>query len=79
VSRKILREHGGDVRVESTPEVGSKFYLEFPATIPTTPASPDTLTEQFPCLPTAVPSMSQPLFDLERLRRETFLALPRVP
>ncbi|MCY2988606.1 MAG: ATP-binding protein [Planctomycetota bacterium] len=48
VSRKILREHGGDVRVESTPEVGSKFYLEFPATIPSTPASLDTLTEQLP-------------------------------
>ena len=31
VSQKILREHGGDIRVESTPDVGSKFYLEFPA------------------------------------------------
>ena len=33
VSQKILREHGGDIRVESTPDVGSKFFLEFPATI----------------------------------------------
>jgi signal transduction histidine kinase len=31
VSQKILREHGGDIRVESTPDVGSKFSLEFPA------------------------------------------------
>ena len=32
VSQKILREHGGEIRVESTPDVGSKFFLEFPAT-----------------------------------------------
>lgn len=31
VSQKILREHGGDVRVESAPDAGSTFYLEFPA------------------------------------------------
>jgi two-component system NtrC family sensor kinase len=31
VSQKILREHGGDIRVESTWGVGSKFILEFPA------------------------------------------------
>lgn len=31
VSQKILREHGGDIYVTSTPEVGSKFLLEFPA------------------------------------------------
>ena len=31
VSQKILREHGGDIRVSSTPDVGSKFWLEFPA------------------------------------------------
>lgn len=31
VSQKILREHGGDIRVESTPDVGSTFRLEFPA------------------------------------------------
>ncbi len=33
VSQKIMREHGGDVRVESTPGVGSRFYLELPCTI----------------------------------------------
>ncbi|MCU0870769.1 MAG: ATP-binding protein [Pirellulaceae bacterium] len=31
VSQKILREHGGEIRVSSTPDVGSKFSLEFPA------------------------------------------------
>jgi signal transduction histidine kinase len=34
VSQKILREHGGDIRVESTPQVGSQFYLELPAVVP---------------------------------------------
>ena len=30
VSRKILREHGGDIRVTSRPGEGSTFVLEFP-------------------------------------------------
>lgn len=34
VSQKILREHGGEIRVESTPNAGSQFYLELPANIP---------------------------------------------
>ncbi len=33
VSQKILREHGGDIRVESEPGAGSRFTLEFPAVI----------------------------------------------
>lgn len=31
VSQKIMREHGGDIRVESTLGVGSRFLLELPA------------------------------------------------
>ena len=30
VSRKILREHGGDILVQSVPEKGSKFILRIP-------------------------------------------------
>ncbi len=33
VSQKILREHGGDIRVESKPHVGSRFCLELPAVV----------------------------------------------
>ncbi|MEM9657454.1 MAG: GAF domain-containing sensor histidine kinase, partial [Planctomycetota bacterium] len=32
VSRKIMEEHGGQIRAESSPGEGSKFTLEFPAT-----------------------------------------------
>ena len=30
VSRKIIREHGGDILVSSTPGVGSRFIIEWP-------------------------------------------------
>jgi signal transduction histidine kinase len=30
VSQKIMREHGGDIRVESTPGAGSRFFLDLP-------------------------------------------------
>jgi two-component system, NtrC family, sensor kinase len=33
VSQKILQEHGGDIRVESQLDLGSTFYLEFPAVV----------------------------------------------
>ena len=34
VSQKILEEHGGRIRVESTAGEGSRFTLEFPAVVP---------------------------------------------
>jgi signal transduction histidine kinase len=34
VSQKILKEHGGDIQVTSQLGVGSRFVLEFPATLP---------------------------------------------
>ena len=34
VSQKILQEHSGDIRVESTPGKGSRFTLEWPAITP---------------------------------------------
>ncbi|MCA9120964.1 MAG: FHA domain-containing protein [Planctomycetaceae bacterium] len=44
VSQKILREHGGDIFVESTLGVGSRFILEWPAIIPDPSNHSDTLT-----------------------------------
>jgi two-component system NtrC family sensor kinase len=38
VSQKILREHGGDITVTSTPGHGSRFLLAFPA-IPVSPSA----------------------------------------
>jgi signal transduction histidine kinase len=34
VSQKILQEHGGRIRVDSTPGKGSTFTLELPAALP---------------------------------------------
>lgn len=48
VSQKILREHGGDVRVESTPGVGSKFILEFPSAPNDSSGGSETITEHMP-------------------------------
>lgn len=48
VSQKILREHGGDVRVESHAGAGSTFFLEFPAQIPTPTPTAETLTQHLP-------------------------------
>jgi signal transduction histidine kinase len=43
VSQKILREHGGDIRVESTYGVGSKFVLSLPAKAASQPVTSETL------------------------------------
>ncbi|TWT34938.1 ATP-binding protein [Blastopirellula retiformator] len=40
VSQKILREHGGDIVVESSPGAGSRFTLYFPAHIAAPSPSP---------------------------------------
>jgi signal transduction histidine kinase len=44
VSQKIMREHGGDIRVESTPGHGSKFFLQLPAQPPQTLLNTDTIS-----------------------------------
>ena len=38
VSQKIMREHGGDIRVESKRGEGSRFYLDLPARLAATTA-----------------------------------------
>lgn len=48
VSQKILREHGGDIRVESQPGVGSVFCLEFPALEPDNGPPTGTVVDQQP-------------------------------
>jgi signal transduction histidine kinase len=43
VSQKIMREHGGDIRVESTPGAGSRFFLELPVRTADAERNTDTL------------------------------------
>jgi len=49
VSQKIMREHNGDVRVDSTIGMGSRFYLEMPAVLAGVavekPSAADTLPD----------------------------------
>jgi signal transduction histidine kinase len=49
VSRKILREHGGDILVQSHPGKGSRFILRLPLKNPLS-VEPGTNTE-FPVVP----------------------------
>jgi two-component system NtrC family sensor kinase len=45
VSRKILREHGGDIQATSEEGVGSRFVLEFPLRLPEWAAEGGEMTE----------------------------------
>jgi two-component system NtrC family sensor kinase len=53
VSQKIMREHGGDIRVESSPNIGSEFFLQLPAQPPPTIHATDTIS-----IPTLKPMKS---------------------
>jgi signal transduction histidine kinase len=46
VSRKILREHGGDITAVSTPGKGSKFVLRLPLRSPYSPDLNSTMVDQ---------------------------------
>ena len=46
VSQKILKEHGGDIRVESEPDSGSRFILELPAVLPSSDDDSRTMKPQ---------------------------------
>jgi len=48
VSQKILQEHGGNIRLESTPNKGSRFFLELPAIVTPSTTTTETLTEPMP-------------------------------
>jgi len=48
VSQKILREHGGEIIVESVRDVGSKFVLQFPLRTPDTGTHAPTMTLEPP-------------------------------
>jgi signal transduction histidine kinase len=50
VSRKILREHGGDILVESKLGVGSKFTLRLPLKSPLS-SDPNSTSAEMPILP----------------------------
>jgi len=53
VSRKILREHGGDILVQSQLGRGSKFIIRLPIKSPLTPDGAGTLHDVGPLPPEA--------------------------
>src|SRR5262249_52952146 len=50
VSRKILREHGGDIVVQSQVGVGAKFTLRLPVKSPFSP-DPNQTSADMPIMP----------------------------
>ncbi len=50
MSRKILREHGGDIVVQSQVSVGSKFTLKLPIKSPLS-IDPQATSSDLPVLP----------------------------
>ena len=46
VSQKILREHGGQIRLESEPGYGSLFIVEFPTNLELPAAESPQVKEQ---------------------------------
>ncbi|HKI37252.1 MAG TPA: HAMP domain-containing sensor histidine kinase, partial [Gemmataceae bacterium] len=51
VSRKILREHGGDILVESLPGKGSRFVLRLPLKSPLSQEMNSGATAELPVAP----------------------------
>jgi two-component system NtrC family sensor kinase len=60
VSRKILREHGGDIRATSSPGAGSVFVLEFPLQLPSAPNTPRAAADSAATRASADPSGGGP-------------------
>jgi signal transduction histidine kinase len=55
VSRKILREHGGDILVESRPGKGSRFVLRLPLKSPLSQEANSGSTRELPVVPPPEP------------------------
>ncbi len=55
VSRKILREHGGDILVESRPGKGSRFVLRLPLKSPLSQELNSGVTSELPAAPPLEP------------------------
>lgn len=53
LSQRLVREHGGDIRVESAPGIGSRFTVELPWTLPD---QPDNVIVQVTTPPASAPN-----------------------